>query len=196
MNIQMNGNQVSDVAMNGNDGKARRWIGPALLISLVLNLFLVALIAASFFMHRPPGRLGAWDPTAVPSPFFKMLHRNSSDLPKEDRAAVRDIMVSEFPSIRPYFLKIEEARLELADVMAVEPYDREKLREVFVRLDTAQADMISATRDAMINGFAEMKPEQRKRIADGIRRIAEKRIERDRQGINAPQPPASEPPQP
>lgn len=163
---------------------ARRWLGPALLISLVINLFLVGLMAAAI-VHRPKMRAGELGP---PPPFFGMMHRGVAGLPPDDRAAVRDMMVREFPIIRPYFARIDQARRDLAVAIGTEPFDAARVTAAFARVDAAQAEMIQATRAAMIAGFGRMSAKQRGRIAAMMRKQAERRLGNGGQD-NPPPPP-------
>lgn len=153
--------------------RARRWIGPALLISLVINLFLMGFVVAGL-LFRHPEPMEEFGP--VPPSFFRMLHRGADGLPADDRAAMRRIMIREFPVIRPHFLKIEAARKALADVVGATPYDPAKVKEAFAMVDAAQAEMIAATHGAMIDGFGKLTPAQRERIAEMMRKQADRRM--------------------
>lgn len=155
-----------------NDG-LRRWLGPALLVSLVINLFLLGLIATAIVSHRDEKRMEFRGP---PQPFFGMMRRGAADLPPDDRAAIRDIMVQQFPIIRPYFARIDMARKDLAATIGTTPYDPQKVAEAFAKIDTAQSEMVKATREAMIRGFGKMTDEQRARLADAMRKQAERRL--------------------
>ncbi|MCE9650532.1 MAG: periplasmic heavy metal sensor [Parvibaculum sp.] len=172
---------------SAND-RLRRWIGPALLISLIINLFLVGMIATAMISHRggPRGEF-----RSPPQPFFGMMRRGAADLPAGDRAAMRDIMMQQFPIIKPYFVKIDTARRNLADVIAATPYDPAKVAAAFARIDSAQAEMVKATREAMIQGFGKMSDEQRIRLADAMRKQADKRLKGPGRmdGRNLPPPP-------
>ncbi|HEX7777526.1 MAG TPA: periplasmic heavy metal sensor [Parvibaculum sp.] len=163
---------MSDTSSTPAKDSARRWIGPALLISLVINLFLVGLIGAAM-AHRPRLHQGEFGP---PQPFFGMMHKGVAGLPPDDRAAVRDMMLHEFPIIRPYFARIDQTRRDLAVTIGTEPFDAAKVAAAFAKVDAAQAEMIQATRAAMIAGFGKMSPEQRGRIAAMMRKQADRRL--------------------
>jgi len=169
---------------------ARRWIGPALLISLVINLFLVGLIGAAI-IHRPRMHNGDFGP---PPPFFGMMHKGVAGLPPDDRAAVRDMMLHEFPIIRPYFARIDQARRDLAITIGTKPFDAAKVAAAFAKVDAAQSEMIQATRAAMIAGFGKMSPEQRGRVAAVMRKQAERRLGNG--GQDGPPPPDGDGPPP
>jgi uncharacterized membrane protein len=153
---------------------ARRWVGPALLVSLVVNLFLVGTIATALIFGPPPPP-GA-EPGHAPAPFFKMLHKGADGLPPGDRAAIRKIMVEQFPLIKPHIIAIETARRELADAVGAPTYDPAKVAAAFAKVDLAQAELSQAARDAMVQGFSRLTSEQRARVAETMRRRAERRF--------------------
>ncbi|MEN6541961.1 periplasmic heavy metal sensor [Parvibaculum sp.] len=152
----------------------RRWVGPALLVSLIINLFLVGMIAAALIFGTPvpPGV----EPGRVPAPFFKTLHKGADGLPPGDRAAMRKIMIDQFPLIKPRLAALETARRELADALGAPTYDAARVAAAFAKVDTVQAEISQAARTAMIQGFSRLTPEQRARVADSMRRRAEHRF--------------------
>lgn len=152
----------------------RRWVGPALLVSLVINLFLVGTIAAAL-IFGPPAPPGA-EPGRVPTPFFKLLHKGADGLPPSDRAAMRKIMIEQFPLIKPHLAALETARRELADALGAPSYDAARVAAAFAKVDMVQAEISQATRTAMIQGFSRLTPEQRARVAESMRRRAEHRF--------------------
>ena len=152
----------------------RRWVGPALLVSLLINLFLVGTIATALFFG-PPLPPGA-EPGRVPAPFFKMLHKDADGLPAGDRAAMRRIMIEQFPLSKPHLAALETARRELADALGAPSYDAARVAAAFSKVDMVQAEISQATRAAMIQGFSRLTPEQRARVAESMRRRAERRF--------------------
>jgi len=156
----------------------RGWVGPALLASLVLNLFLVGLLAGPMFFHRPPHKeMRVYGP---PSPFMGMLDRRTRSLPEDDRAAIRNIMVEQFPNIRPYFRKIGESRMALADALGGDPYDPEKVRAAFDDLDKAFGGMNKVLNESVIQGFSKLPADQRARIAQAMKEKVARRKENRR----------------
>jgi Spy/CpxP family protein refolding chaperone len=161
---------MSDVNMPGPataPAKRRRWLGPAFLMSLVVNLFLVGLIVSSFVAHRPSMHPGG-------GPFmFSGIRGDLDDMSKEDRAFMRKIMVRQFKTIRPQIEEMNEARKALAEVVGETPYDPAKVSAAFDRMDQAQAAMARNMRAAMIKGFSEMSDEQRQRMSKAMAKGAE-----------------------
>lgn len=140
----------------------RRWLGPALLGSLALNLFLIALMAVPLVMGPPDGhRRGHFGMSG--------MYHSFKELPREDRQAIRDAMRGHFPAIRPHLRDMGAARTALADALAADPYDEAAARAAFDEMDASMRKMTSVTRDAMLDGFAKLTPEQRQRMAQAMR---------------------------
>lgn len=159
--------------------KPRRWLGPAFLASVALNLFLLGLLSVPFFMGprhefamRVPG------PGGGPG----MFHSSFKDLPKEDRDAIRSTMLGHFSEIRPHLRAMQEARLGLADALEAEPYDESAVRAAFDAMDESMRQVGVIGRDAMMAGFAKLSTEQRHRVAEAMRerRDRTKMLWRDR----------------
>lgn len=158
----------------------RRWLGPALLVSLIINLFLLGMIAtALIFGPRPPHGEQFGE---VPPPFLRALHKDVSELPSDDRAALRTLMIQQFPAIQPYIVKMETARKELAVAIGKTPYNAADVSAAFQKVDDAQTEMIHATRGAMIEGFGKLNPEQRQRLSQAMYRQAERRMTKSNAG--------------
>ncbi len=151
----------------------RRWLGPALLASFAVNLFLIALISVPLF-SRPHD--GFRDHSRGPMP--GMFHESFKDLPKQDRAAIRKAMVSHFPEIRPYLVAMRDAKTRLADALAADPYDETEVHAAFDDLDKAMSGMGTVGRTAMMAGFAQLTPEQRKHVAQAMRERHSKAVRR------------------
>lgn len=169
----------------------RRWLGPALLVSLVLNLFLVALISVPFFKGPRDGGFG-------PMPRGHgavLMHGAFRELPEEDRQEIRRAMREKFREIRPLFREMHEARDALADVLAAEPYDEAAARAAFDGMSASMMAMSDMGRDAMLETFAKLTPEQRKRVAEAVRKDRE-RMTRWRKGGPDGEPDDMPPPPP
>lgn len=160
----------------------RRWLGPAFLASLAVNIFLLGLISVPLFFRPPPGS-GFGLPPRGAGP--GMFHQSFKDLPEADRRAIRTTMLGHFPEIRPHLLAMREAKAELADAVAADPYDEAAVRAAFDKMDRAMKQMGEVGRDAMMAGFEKLSPEQRKRVAEAMRkeeRVRFRRLERSGEG--------------
>lgn len=159
---------MSDTNMTPPSGKQqRRWLGPALLASVAVNIFLVGLISVPLFF-RPPHDRDFGPPPRGAGP--GMFHQSFRDLPEEDRKAIRTAMLGHFPEIRPHLIEMREAKAELADAVAADPYDEDAVRAAFDKMERAMKAMGDVGRDAMLSGFAKLTPEQRQRVAGAMRK--------------------------
>lgn len=168
---------------------ARRWLGPAFLVSLAFNLFLVSLIAVPF-IKGPPG--GGFGPPRGEGPM--LLQGAFRELPDEDRQEIRRAMREKFREIKPHFREMHQAREALADAIAAEPYDENAVRAAFDEMAKAMAVMSDMGRDAMLESFARLSPEQRQRVAEAMRKDRDRmrmliRRHDGGSGIGAPPPP-------
>lgn len=148
---------------------SRRWLGPALLASVAINLFLIGLIATAALSHRngPPR-----DPLSF---MLGDMRGARAELSDDDRAAMRKMMRSQFEAMRPHLVEMEEARKSLAAIIGTVPYDKEKVAAGFARVDAAR-DAIGATmRDALIEGFGKMDDAQRLRVSAFMEKNADRR---------------------
>jgi Spy/CpxP family protein refolding chaperone len=161
---------MSDMTPVPDGRPQRRWLGPALLVSLAVNLFLVALISVPFFMGPRDGGFG-------PMPRghgAALMHGAFRELPEEDRQEIRQAMREKFREIRPHFREMHEARIALADALAAEPYDEVAVRAAFDGMSAAMNEMSDMGRDAMMETFAKLTPEQRKRVAEAMHKDGER----------------------
>lgn len=149
----------------------RRWLGPAFLASLVVNLFLVGLIASAIWMHREPPRSHGGH-----LPF--LLGGDRAELSKEDRTALRQMMRGQFRTVLPDLMEMDKARADLAKVIGETPYDAAKVSEAFARVEQAQAKIAEITRQTMIDGFGKMSDAQRQRLAKVMEENAQHRWDR------------------
>lgn len=165
---------MSDMNVTSSGKGPRRWVGPALLASLAVNIFLVGLISVPLFFE--PNDRGFGPPPKGHGPM--MMHNAFKDLPKEDRLAFRRAMREKFHKVIPFIRDSQEARDALADAIAADPYDEEAVRAAFDNIERAMISMGEAGRDAMLEVFAKLTPEQRQRVADAMREEQERLRER------------------
>ncbi|MDE1173892.1 MAG: periplasmic heavy metal sensor [Parvibaculaceae bacterium] len=156
-------------------GQARppaRWIRLVLFASLLLNLFLAGVIGVSVVRHLN-GR-DKPDDDGPPIPGIGMLHDGSSSLPLLEQKKLRKVMRDSFPAIRPYLKAVMDARRNLADAIAVEPFNPDGVRAGLEAIDKSVADVTRASQDAIIGGLSQLTPQDRAIIADRLRKPPEK----------------------
>ncbi|MEP2830258.1 periplasmic heavy metal sensor [Parvibaculum sp.] len=162
---------MSETNVTPPSGKQpRRWLGPAFLASLTLNIFLVGLISVPLFFRAGPD-MDFGPPPGGAGP--GMFHQSLRDLPEEDRRAIRKVMLGHFPQIRPHLVEMRKAKMELAAAVAADPYDEDAVRDAFDKMELAMKEMGEIGRDAMMTGFAKLTPEQRQRVGEAMRKEEE-----------------------
>ncbi|MDO8289670.1 MAG: periplasmic heavy metal sensor [Parvibaculum sp.] len=172
----------------------RKWLGPALLVSLVVNLFLIGVIASSVWMRHADFERGGPGGPGPLSFLFGDIKGAKSDMTTDDRAALRKMMMGQFKMIRPHLDEIDDARKSLGVAIALTPYDPAKVAESFARMEAAQMSIGSEMRDVMIKGFGEMDDAQRQRLGKIMEQNAERdwRRRKNRGPDDGPPPPPGE----
>ncbi|MEQ9144407.1 MAG: periplasmic heavy metal sensor [Parvibaculaceae bacterium] len=154
---------MSDQSPPEHAAPARRWLGPVLLVSLVLNLFLIGLFVAGMIYRHGPG-----------GPVHAMLAMQNSivaqHLSEEERNAFRAAMRPRMRDMRPFFEGVRDARRGVSEAVAAEPYDPDAVRSAFTELRRALMAVGEHSQNAMIEVFADLPPETRARIAEGMLR--------------------------
>lgn len=143
----------------------RKWVGPVLLVSFALNLFLGVLAAVEIghrFYERDRPEFGG--PFGMPHGVVR------NDLSREERRAVLRAMRPHMGTLAPHVLSIREARLALSQAVAADPYDPEVAKQAFADLRRAIDGLTGQTQGALVEAFAELSPETRDRIAEGLER--------------------------
>ncbi|MGV8996443.1 MAG: periplasmic heavy metal sensor [Parvibaculaceae bacterium] len=147
--------------------------GLLLLVSLVINLFLIGVIATAMWTHRDgPDRGGHGGPLGF---LFGDVNGAKSSMTDEDRAALKKMMMGSFKTIRPQLDNIDEARKALGRAIAATPYDPAKVAAAFDGIESAQMSVGGQMRAVMVKGFGEMNDAQRQRLG----KIMEENAERD-----------------
>ncbi len=159
-------------------GGRRNWRGPALFASLVLNLFLVGLIAGSWAHHRHglgwilgvPGERGA--PRFAGSPPIRQAVQS---LPEADQRIFKETMGALRPEIGRDLQEIRRLRERATEAVRAEPFDRagflaamgelrQKQLAIQTRVHAGTADALSKLPADSRRQFAErFKPRPRAR---------------------------------
>lgn len=160
----------------GSSPKQRRWLGPAFLASAALNIFLIALIAAPLVYHSRPGPApDAFGGGSVRHGIFGTLR----ELPPEDRRMLRQAMRESFREMRPFLRKAGSGRKALAEAIAAEPFDAEKVRAAMAEIDAPMDEVREIGQASFIDTLEKMTPEQRKHVAEKIGEDRHRRWNRD-----------------
>ncbi|MES1990289.1 MAG: periplasmic heavy metal sensor [Pseudomonadota bacterium] len=159
---------------------SRSRLGLILLASLVVNLFLIGVIATAVWKHR--GDMDRPNYGGPMSFLFGDIKGAKSDMTGDDRAALRKMMMGHFKTIRPRLDEIDEARKALARALAETPYDQAKVAAGFQRIEAAQLAVGAEMRAVMVKGFGDMNDAQRQRLGKIMEQNAERDWRRKRRG--------------
>ena len=154
---------MSDQKVTPTRTSLQRWLGPMLLISVVVNLFLGAHFAVGVFRH--------FDHGAREGSMMLGLPRGAvmQALTDEERQTLRQLMRPHRETLGEHFVDIRAARLALSDAVGTEPYDAERAKEAFQQVRNAMNSVATASQGALIDAFEELSPETRARIAEALK---------------------------
>lgn len=132
----------------GTSWQRPRWLYPALVASLAINLVVLGSAAGAFWHHRHErGEHGL-------SGFVRHL-------PEERRAPLHDFLMSEREKIKPLRDEMRNAWRESNAVLGQEPFDKDKLKAVMGRMNEVEARIRGTITDALVETAAKMTPEDR-----------------------------------
>jgi len=147
-----------------------RWL--ALSLSLLCNVFLVALIAGHFLSRR----IG---PAAIPlgaAPMARALERTQAILSPQDAAAFRAVLVRDRPRYLQSALRVAAARRELGRRIAAEPFDPRAAGQALAAWRTSWDGFVDAFSGPLIDALSTISPDGRRRL------VAERRAREQRSG--------------
>lgn len=162
---------MSDVSRpepSASQGTGSRRLKYALIASLALNLLVVGAVAGTMVMHgfgrHPLPRIGYG-----PHQDFGLMGLTRR-LPEERRKEIRKKLREDRDKLRPLIEDLRAARRDAADKLAAEPFDSMALKSAF---DVA-GEKDRAVREAAIAAFLvhaeQLKPEERRMLADWWRK--------------------------
>ena len=148
--------------------KWNRWIGPALVASLAINIFLAGTLVPGLVRH-------VWDgPDMYHGGPGMSGFAMRMPLPPEAREMMREAMRQSFRENRQGFAeqreRIRAARLKLADAVEQDPYDPEATRAAFFELESSISGMTRNVQDAMVSAIGRLGAAQRAEIAETLRK--------------------------
>lgn len=154
---------MSDQKSPSSQPGLRKWLGPLLLISLVLNLFLGAHFAVGMARHF--GHEAHEGGVMLGLPHGAVIR----SLNAEERRLLRELMRPQRIGLADQFQNIRAARLALADAVAAMPYDPARVEQAFAEMREAMGSVAETSQNALTRAFAELSPETRARIATALR---------------------------
>ncbi len=138
------------------------WRTRVLWLSLGLNLFAVAALAAPVFLHRrpPPG----------PPAFETIVDRMARRLPPPDAARFRTAMAQEQPWYDSGRRRMDEARDQAAAIALREPFDGPALRAALLTMQDRMRESAGRFDDSLVAALGALTPEARAKLVESFRR--------------------------
>ena len=128
----------------------------ALSISVVLNLFLLALVGGHF-LRASRSELPAM-------PVARALARAQATLSPQDAAAFGAVVRRDAPRYVGAWREIVTARRQLEQVLAADPYDKAKAQQAFATWHEAWNQYVDKLGDTLIDGMSQISPEGRRKL--------------------------------
>ena len=137
------------------------WRTRLLWLSLALNLFAAAMIAAPLVMHR---RMGG------PPNFDMVVNRMARDLPPVDDAAFRAAMARERPWYDIGRTRLDEARADVARAVTREPYDPEAIRAALKAMQSQLRESTLRFDDSIVLAVGQLSHDGRAMLSANMQR--------------------------
>jgi len=138
----------------------KSWRRFALPASVILNLFLIALIAghlwhAPLFMNIAEGR---------GMPLARALARAEALLPPKDAAAFGAVMRRDAPHLEKSVIELRRARLELDRQIAADPFSPQETREALLATERAWDHFVEDFSGTLVDALGQVSPEGRRKL--------------------------------
>lgn len=151
----------------GSTWQRPRWLYPALVASLAVNLVVLGSFAGAFWHHRHErGDRGL-------SGFVRHL-------PDERRGPLRDFLMAEREKLKPLREEMRQAWRDSNQALGEEPFDKDKLKAAMTRMHEAEAKIRATIGDAVVETAAKMTPEDRQAMKKWRERKMERKWRRHR----------------
>jgi uncharacterized membrane protein len=135
--------------------RAPRWVWIALIASLALNCLVLGIVFRSVWQIRSVYALGG-DRTAA------SLNGYVNSLPRERGEELRRIAMAERPYLRPLRAELRRARAEIAQILMMEPLDRQRLAAAQTRLLETEVKVRQAIQRSLAEVAARMTADERR----------------------------------
>jgi uncharacterized membrane protein len=134
----------------------RRWLGAGIAASLLLNVFLVGIVAGHLFVgDRAVARpVAAGSGALVPQAHVRAL-------PADEKKIFNTTMNTHRDAIRSARKRHRAIRLEIQADIAAPNYDRAKVAADFLALREANRSVEEAVNDALVDSLGKLSPQSR-----------------------------------
>lgn len=144
-------------------GAKAKWLLGGAIASLCLNLFLVGGMIAGR-VHGPMG-----------GPEGKGGGMVMATVPHELKPVIREKLKARGPEFKQERENMRALRLNVADALAAEPFDPAALDAALATLEQSAGKLLHHAQEGLAQIAAELTPEQRKRWAEGWRKMGLRR---------------------
>jgi uncharacterized membrane protein len=141
----------------------RRFALPA---SVVLNLFLIALISGHL-LRRDAHQASL---ASAPIPLARALATVQSTLSPADAAAFGSVMRRESPNVAESVRQIAEARRALGRQIVAEPYDAKATRDAMAAWQASWNHFFEQVSTPLVDALGQISPEGRQKLVDERRK--------------------------
>ncbi len=150
--------------------ETRGWRRVVLPLSLVLNIFLVALIGGHVLRQqfREPNPV-AYGPAG--SMLFRSLARAESSLSPQDAAAFDAVIRRGVPRYAQAGLQLQAAREDLESKITAVQFDPQAVHQAFVAWQASWNRFVSVFEDTLVDALAQLSPEGRQRLVRERREV-------------------------
>ena len=149
--------------MNHPNGRAPQmpvWLRIVLPVSLILNLFLVALIAGHLYRGQSQaGELGALT-------LARALSNAQASLSPADAAAFGAVMKDNASRFAQEAQQLALARVALERRIEAQPYDKEEVRKAFLNWQTCWNHFMDGFDDPLVEALSQISPEGRRKLIE------------------------------
>jgi len=160
-----------------------------LFVSVAINLLIAGTAIGAYTSGVRLERASSPTATRLPGPRAMM-----ASLPQDTRAKVRDQVARTWAETRSLRQNAAQARRDAFDAAATEPFDAARVRGAFARVRSSDDAALAEFHNNMIEAFAHMAPEERRRAINALRGAGP--IRRAAMRDSAVQPAADDPAQP
>jgi uncharacterized membrane protein len=138
------------------------WRRMGMSVSVVLNLFLIALIAGHLWQVRRYEALSG-------APLNRVLAEAEARLPPQDAAAFSAVVKRDTPQFTTAAQELADARLELGRQLTAEKFDQQATRQAFVVWRAAWNRFLGRFESTLVEALAQVSPEGRRELVKGRR---------------------------
>jgi uncharacterized membrane protein len=137
----------------------RRIVLPA---SVILNLFLIAVIGGHILQARARGDTGIG--SGVGTPLGRVLGRAEAILPPRDAAAFGAVMRRDLRNYAQDSLQLREARRELDRQIVADPFNPEATRHALSATQAAWNHLLDDFSGTLVEGLSQVSPKGRRKL--------------------------------